>query len=969
MASLAALRPFPIRIQTDLDRMVTSESATPVQHRFSSSLDSPTSSASPTPTRTSHYRPFSTLLTHSPYSEHSTPQSLKRSSSSSGFQALQMGLHFKAKQEHRHIQVSPTSEMICPPLLHSSTAPAAHTQMPANSHQLRRVKKKKSMVSLFSTASETSPTAERTPVTASNVNPSSPPNTNHPPSPRPTEIVERRAPYKSATLPVSISFGPASAIERFVPKNVWAKRHNMKLHPYQKDVPYMQAYDPVLLESDRYTDLLLQRLTNGSPSFHDYGATPPSTVLDLGCGPGYWILHAANVWKQSNFTGFDLVDITLPDMESAENIHFVQGDFLNYRLPFPTKFFEYVRMANLVLCVPHEKWEQVLAEVQRVLTPGGRLELIDDQIYFPYGQPPKDSPSPPPSSGFDDSDDEDLLDDEETLHGEDSESTLHGSSDGSRPSSFDEPKPVGICESPTIRSISQYLPTTPSCAEPVEHEFVLPIPTKRRNSFSRSPASSPISPRFTGLASNREPRSTTWQKQAVASRNVEKVFKRMLSEEYGIHPKPGDYVVDVLHQLFGKEKAGKTKSFHVKLAPLDSPIGAVGQKGRGKGVSGDQESVRDITVDDDVVSKSSSPADIKDDLVSSIASPPRKRRPWERKVKKEKKVTLLKGAKVKDLSPEEFPQFTVTEPSPELPMHGLSAKAAGRLGISYSALAAATATAKSISTRRSSSGSNSAPSGPVQHPGILVWPSTYLPMGAAELEMHACKYMHTLLGCRPAMSEFVGKHVDQDGRRWVGDDEFKEEIWEYECFRRSRFNWPSEVADPEDDPTNKNAYSSLDSPTFRSTNGSSTMNNGSTGSLEAPQMMTKSNSAGGTLTNSTPSTKSSPDVFAKAKTLRSTKSSMLLRSSPKSSPNSSPSISHSAFTSARKVLPLSRSTSPASSLRISPSPPQSRGNSIEADINFNGQYHRDELVHLRTIRVFEAVKPDVHDRPGTPDSF
>ena len=43
----------------------------------------------------------------------------------------------------------------------------------------------------------------------------------------------------------------------------------------------------LFLFSDRHTGELLSRLyRTGSPSFHDYGTTPPSSVLDLGCGQG-----------------------------------------------------------------------------------------------------------------------------------------------------------------------------------------------------------------------------------------------------------------------------------------------------------------------------------------------------------------------------------------------------------------------------------------------------------------------------------------------------------------------------------------------------------------------------------------------------------------------------------------------------------------------------------------------------------
>lgn len=66
----------------------------------------------------------------------------------------------------------------------------------------------------------------------------------------------------------------------------------------------------------------------------------------------------------------------------------VRGDFLKFALPFPDRTFEFVRMANLGLCIPLLKWEGVLKEAARVLAPGGRLELVDDQTFFPYGDAP-----------------------------------------------------------------------------------------------------------------------------------------------------------------------------------------------------------------------------------------------------------------------------------------------------------------------------------------------------------------------------------------------------------------------------------------------------------------------------------------------------------------------------------------------------------------------------------------------------
>lgn len=132
-------------------------------------------------------------------------------------------------------------------------------------------------------------------------------------------------------------------------------RRGMKHHPYPDEAPYMQAYDPILIDkyveffvlsalsfdcsySDRYTNQLLHRLnSNGSPTFHDYGATPPTNVLDLGCGGGHWVMEAATSWRDSGtkVTGFDLVDIATHTWEIDESlldhITWVQGNL--YVLP------------------------------------------------------------------------------------------------------------------------------------------------------------------------------------------------------------------------------------------------------------------------------------------------------------------------------------------------------------------------------------------------------------------------------------------------------------------------------------------------------------------------------------------------------------------------------------------------------------------------------------------------------------
>lgn len=107
------------------------------------------------------------------------------------------------------------------------------------------------------------------------------------------------------------------------------RRGIMLHHPFSHEsAPYMQAYSVISLNrhvsrlsipihrfnsdcSDYCTYDLLYRLAH-SPTFHDYGDSPPLHVLDLGCGEGYWAAATANKWKEAGtkVTAFDLVDLS-----------------------------------------------------------------------------------------------------------------------------------------------------------------------------------------------------------------------------------------------------------------------------------------------------------------------------------------------------------------------------------------------------------------------------------------------------------------------------------------------------------------------------------------------------------------------------------------------------------------------------------------------------------------------------------
>ncbi len=237
-------------------------------------------------------------------------------------------------------------------------------------------------------------------------------------------------------------------------------------------------------------------------------------------------------------------------------------------------------MANLALCIPKDMWNQLLDEVRRVLTPNGRVEIIDDQIHFPYAKLPTPEPickgSSTSSLEMDEDDEEEDEDEEregldgETLQGHESaetDSTLV--SDNSRPPSFDGKAPQ-LSESPTVRPLDVQGRLADLAPRPHKQKYV--VPSARKLAYQA---------RFLAL-----------QRQTLASRDLEKVFRLMLRRQYGISYRPADRIVKYLQNIFGKDSAGKKFSFHIKLAPVDSPIGESGdspQLYRKQWLGGDRE--------------------------------------------------------------------------------------------------------------------------------------------------------------------------------------------------------------------------------------------------------------------------------------------------------------------------------------------------------------------------------------------
>lgn len=162
-------------------------------------------------------------------------------------------------------------------------------------------------------------------------------------------------------------------------------KHGSRHHSYDPEkAPYPLSYDKEFIGMDLLDHAFLRSVAKTSAV--DF-RVPPTKVLELGCGPGHWVIDAAKEWPECEFVGFDLVNIQPPasylDTSISKRIKWVHGNFLTKRLPFDEDEFDYVRVKFIAKGVPENKWTSLYEEIHRVLCPGGIMEAMEEDIRFP----------------------------------------------------------------------------------------------------------------------------------------------------------------------------------------------------------------------------------------------------------------------------------------------------------------------------------------------------------------------------------------------------------------------------------------------------------------------------------------------------------------------------------------------------------------------------------------------------------
>ncbi len=109
-------------------------------------------------------------------------------------------------------------------------------------------------------------------------------------------------------------------------------------------------------------------------------------VLDIGCGPGGWILEAARLYPQMNLVGIDIswrmIEYARAEAQArrlTDGVEFLVMDAL-HPLKFPDASFDLVNMRFGFSFLLVTDWPRLLGEMLRVTRPGGVLRLTEGTI-------------------------------------------------------------------------------------------------------------------------------------------------------------------------------------------------------------------------------------------------------------------------------------------------------------------------------------------------------------------------------------------------------------------------------------------------------------------------------------------------------------------------------------------------------------------------------------------------------------
>jgi ubiquinone/menaquinone biosynthesis C-methylase UbiE len=110
------------------------------------------------------------------------------------------------------------------------------------------------------------------------------------------------------------------------------------------------------------------------------------SVLDIGCGPGEWVIEAAKQYPDMHLTGIDIshkmVEYASQQARAnkvSDQIEFRVMDALR-QFEFPADSFDLVNLRFGVSFIRKWEWPEVISEMLRVTKSGGVVRITDSEI-------------------------------------------------------------------------------------------------------------------------------------------------------------------------------------------------------------------------------------------------------------------------------------------------------------------------------------------------------------------------------------------------------------------------------------------------------------------------------------------------------------------------------------------------------------------------------------------------------------
>jgi len=108
------------------------------------------------------------------------------------------------------------------------------------------------------------------------------------------------------------------------------------------------------------------------------------SILDLGCGPGQWVLDVAFSYPEADVAGIDISEIMVQYADArarSQGLHNASFGVMDITAPldFSDTTFDLVN-GRLIAFLSPAQWQSLLQECMRMLRPGGVIRLTENDV-------------------------------------------------------------------------------------------------------------------------------------------------------------------------------------------------------------------------------------------------------------------------------------------------------------------------------------------------------------------------------------------------------------------------------------------------------------------------------------------------------------------------------------------------------------------------------------------------------------